>query len=303
MENRSPGRVLSASPFLELFLGKARHNFRGLWFTFWFFLFLISCSSAFAQSQYQISTDFAKFAIKLRENGLLNIGPKPGNAAGITLAGRGPVQTGGLERYPWKLSIVTTIFWVGERPTANNPVSNDRSSWDPNWISNYGGYDDPDSKSRKDYIPMSFLPRQNPFYVALPYNDVVSGHTKPEAKDVIPWFRDAFVRDGQSVLKGRWLAIRRGNKVCYAQWEDCGPFFTDHWQYVFGHERPKSNLNQNAGLDVSPAVRDYLGLDNIDVCDWRFVDIREVPAGPWAMYGNNTIFVILRRQGTDQLGH
>jgi len=298
MDNGSPGRVLSASPFLELFLGKARHNFRGLWFIFWFFLFLISCSSAFAQSQYQISTDFAKFAIKLRENGLLNIGPKPGNGAG-----RGPLQAGGLERYPWKLSIVTTIFWVGERPTANNPVSNDRSSWDPNWISNYGGYDDPDSKSRKDFIPMSFLPRQNPFYVALPYNDVVSGHTKPEAKDVIPWFKDAFVRDGQSVLKGRWLAIRRGNKVCYAQWEDCGPFFTDHWQYVFGHERPKSNLNQNAGLDVSPAVRDYLGLDNIDVCDWRFVDTREVPAGPWAMYGNNTIFVILRRQGTDQLGH
>jgi hypothetical protein len=99
------------------------------------------------------------------------------------------------------------------------------------------------------------------------------------------------------------LAIRRGNKVCCAQWEDCGPFFTDHWQYAFGNERPKSNLNQNAGLDVSPAVRDYLGLDNIDVCDWRFVDIREVPAGPWAMYGDNTIFVILRRQSTDQLGH
>ena len=134
---------------------------------------------------------------------------------------------------------------------------------------------------------MSFLPRQNPFYVALPYNDVVSGHTKPEAKDVIPWCKDAFVRDGQSVLKGRWLAIRRGNKVCHAQWEDCGPFFTDHWQYVFGNERPKANLNRNAGLDVSPAVRDYLCLDNIDVCDWRFVDIREVPAGPWAMYGDN----------------
>jgi hypothetical protein len=64
------------------------------------------------------------------------------------------------------------------------------------------------------------------------------------AKDVIPWFKDAFVRDGQSVLKGRWLAIRRGNKVCYAQWEDCCPFFTDHWQYVFGNERPKANLRR-----------------------------------------------------------
>ena len=297
MEHGSPGPVL-----IDLFLGKARHNSRGLWFSFSFFLFSICHWSAFAQSQYQSATDFAKFAIKLRENGLLTIGPKSGNEAGLAIAGRNPMQIGGLERYPWKLGIVTTIFWVGERPTANNPVPNDRSSWDPNWISNYGGYDGPDSKLRKDFIPMSFLPRQNPFYVALPYNDVVSGHTKPEAKDVIPWFKDAFVRDGQSVLKGRWLAIRRGNKVCYAQWEDCGPFCTDHWQYVFGNERPKANLNRNAGLDVSPAVRDYLGLDNIDVCDWRFVDIREVPPGPWAIYGDHNIFVILRRQSTDQFG-
>jgi hypothetical protein len=201
------------------------------------------------------------------------------------MAGRGLALDGGLERRSWKTGIVTTIFWIGERPTANNPVPNDRSSWDPNWLSNYGGYDDPDSKSRKDFIPASFLPRQNPFYVALPYNDVEGGHTKPEAKDLIPWFKDAFVRDGQSVLKGHWLAIRHGNKVCFAQWEDCGPFCTDHWQYVFGDDRPKANLNQNAGLDVSPAVRDYLGLGNIDLCDWRFVELREVPPGPWGLYG------------------
>ena len=131
---------------------------------------------------------------------------------------------------------------------------------------------------------MNFLPRQNPFYVALPYNDVEGGHTKREAKDVIPWFKDAFVRDGQSILKGHWLVIRRGNRVCYAQWEDCGPFCTDHWQYVFGDQRPKVNLNQNAGLDVSPAVRDYLGLSDIDVCDWKFVEAHEVPPGPWATW-------------------
>jgi hypothetical protein len=34
----------------------------------------------------------------------------------------------------------------------------------------------------------------------------------------------------------------------------------DYWQYVFGNERPKPTLNKGAGLDVSPAVRDYLGL-------------------------------------------
>jgi hypothetical protein len=67
------------------------------------------------------------------------------------MAGRGLALNGGLERCPWKIGIVTTIFWIGERPTTNNPVPNDRSSWDPNWFSNYGGYDDPNSKSRKDF--------------------------------------------------------------------------------------------------------------------------------------------------------
>jgi hypothetical protein len=103
------------------------------------------------------------------------------------------------------------------------------------------------------------------------------------------------VRDGQSVCKGRWVAIRHGLKVCYAQWEDVGPFQTDHWQYVFGTERPRPNRNQDAGLDVSPAVSQYLGLDNIGACDWKFVDFLQVPAGPWALYGDNNTFSRLRR--------
>jgi hypothetical protein len=287
MENGSPNPQLNKFPFREFTLGKAGRDIRRLWFIFSVYLLTVCPWNAFGQSQYQSSTDFAKFAIKLRENGLLNFESKSENTAGRSLAFSGELGKG-----PWKMGIVTTIFWVGERPTTNNPVSNDSSSWDPNWFSNYGGYDDPNSTSRKDFIPMSFLPRQNPFYVALPYNDVEGGHTKQEAKDVIPWFKDAFVRDGQTVLKGHWLAIRRGSRVCYAQWEDCGPFCTDHWQYVFGDERPKANLNRDAGLDVSPAVRDYLGLSDIDVCDWKFVEVREVPPGPWAMYGDKELNLI-----------
>jgi len=303
MESGSPDALLNEFPFRALALGRARRNTLWLCCIFSVCLFAIGHWNASAQSQYQSSTDFAKFAIKLRENGLLTFKPNLGSTVGSIMAGRGLALDGGLEGRPWKIGIVTTIFWIGERPTPNNPVPNDCSSWDPNWLSNYGGYDDPNSKSRKDFIPTSFLPRQNPFYVALPYNDVESGHTKPEAKDLIPWFKDAFVRDGQSVLKGRWLAIRRGNRVCYAQWEDCGPFCTDHWQYVFGDERPKANLNQSAGLDVSPAVRDYLGLRGMDVCDWKFVEFREVPPGPWAMYGDNNLFVILRRYSNERFGH
>jgi hypothetical protein len=104
---------------------------------------------------------------------------------------------------------------------------------------------------------------------------------------VIPWFKKSFVRDGQTVCKGHWLEIRHGKRLCYAQWEDVGPFQTDHWQYVFGNERPRPNINRDAGLDVSPAVRDYLGMSGMDACDWRFADLDEVQDGPWALYPEN----------------
>jgi hypothetical protein len=124
-----------------------------------------------------------------------------------------------------------------------------RSAFDANWIQN--------------------APHQNPFYVALPYNDVDNHHTKPEVVSIIPWFKQAFVRDGQSVCKDRWVAIRKGNRVAFAQWEDVGPFQTDHWQYVFGSERPRPNRNRDAGLGVSPAVQQFLGLNGIVAADVR----------------------------------
>jgi len=262
-----------------------------------------------AQSRSDSTTDFAKYAMNLPETSLLRIEPKL-----IRLAANNRLQVSGLNdgtgsgvvsernslgagsgEYSWKLAIGTTVFWVGEQGSASNPVSNDKSAWDCGWISSYGGMDSPHSEDRQNFVPANFIPRQNPFYVALPYNDVDDHHTRPEAPRVIPWFKSSFVRDGQSVCKGRWVAIRHGNKVCYAQWEDVGPFQTDHWQYVFGDERPRPNRNQDAGLDVSPAVRDYLALDNIDFCDWKFVEFLHVPAGPWAIYGENNPFSRLQR--------
>jgi hypothetical protein len=239
-----------------------------------------------AQSAISASTDFQKAAMRLRENALLKLEPQvvaPTNFRS------------GFNRYPWKRGIVTTVFWVGERPTAKNPVPNYKSSWDIRWAQNYGGLDNPDPTQRRNYLPAKFVPRQNPFYVALPYNDVTRGTTKPEARKAIPWFKQAFERPGKSVLKGRWIAIKRGNRIAYAQWEDCGPFRTDHWQYVFGNQRPLPNLNQAAGLDVSPAVRDYLGMGGKDVCDWKFVEARDVPPGPWTKHGENNTFVLQRR--------
>ncbi len=199
------------------------------------------------------------------------------------------------DRYPWKRDIVTTTFWIGEKPVKNNPVPNHASSWDADWAKHYGGTDSPEKSERVDFRPASFVPGQNPFYVALPYNDIQSDGHKPEAARIIPWFKSDCKGPGKTVCKGRWLAIRFKNRVTYAQWEDCGPFRTDHSNYVFGNERPKPNLNKGAGLDVSPAVRDFLGMNDTDVTDWKFVDFDEVPPGPWSTHGDNNTFVINQR--------
>jgi hypothetical protein len=204
-------------------------------------------------------------------------------------------------RFPWKRDIVTTVFWIGELPTANNPTPNTVSAWDKRWTSNYGGYDNPKPSNRIGYLPKDFTPGQNPFYFALPYNDISRTGTKASARAVIPWFNTSFYRNGRTVLKGRWIAIRRGDLICYAQWEDVGPFETDDWEYVFGDQRPKTAGNRGAGLDVSPAVRDFLQFEGgYGTVDWRFVEIDEVPDGPWRQLGSNNPFanVSLTENGT-----
>src|SRR5205814_441629 len=83
--------------------------------------------------------------------------------------------------------------------------------------------------------PVNFTPRLNPFYCALPYNDKAKEGHRPEAPRVVPWFNEVYQGPAVSTCKDRWIAIRKGNRVAYAQWEDAGPFRTDHWQYVFGN--------------------------------------------------------------------
>lgn len=194
--------------------------------------------------------------------------------------------------YPWRKNITATIFWIGEKPGGRNTTSNHHSSWDTKWEENYGGYDDPDPAARANYIPKAFKPGLNPFYIALPYNDCVNHlHHRPEAARVIPWFKRAKPRPGKSACHGRWLQIYHAGKFCYAQWEDCGPFVTDDWKYVFGGHPPKNRENSSAGIDVSPAVRDYLGLKSGAKVAWRFVEFGNVPRGPWSFYGRNNPFV------------
>ncbi|MDB6173005.1 MAG: hypothetical protein JWL59_2316 [Chthoniobacteraceae bacterium] len=253
---------------------------------------LASSLASLAPHSHAEGPEASKYTKRLRESALAPTDMALPKSTGVT----DPPPAPGADRYPWKNSIVTTTFWIGEKPTKNNPTPNHVSSWDMHWAENFGGTDDPDKGNRANYMPASFVPQQNPFYVALPYNDLERGGHKAEAAQVIPWFKQAFKGAGKTVLKGRWLAIRFRGKVCYAQWEDCGPFRTDHWQYVFGNERPKPNLNRGAGLDVSPAVRDFLGMADTDVTDWKFVEFEEIPSGPWATHGDNNTFVMNQRR-------
>jgi hypothetical protein len=261
---------------------------------------LSSVSSLFSQATPakapEAKVKLSKKSNKLEADLLFNVDP-------ISYTPAAPKQAPPVpgDRFPWKKEIVTTVFWIGEEPTANNPVPNHSSCWDGNWGKNYGGFDNPNPGARRDYVPVKFTPRQNPFYCALPYNDKARTGHRPEAPTVVPWFKEAYQGPGVSTCKGRWIAIRKGNRTVYAQWEDAGPFRTDHWQYVFGNERPKPNLNKGAGLDVSPAVRDYLGLKDTDVTDWKFVDFSEVPSGPWAKFGDNNTFVMNERKAATAL--
>ena len=197
--------------------------------------------------------------------------------------------------YPWKTHVTCTIFWIGEQPSARNPTPNSKSSWDQNWTSNFGGYDDPEPANRManhttgEFRPKGFTPKLNPFYIALPYNDVQGwGRHKPEAARVIPWFARMSPEPGKTVCKGRWLQIYNGSRSCYGQWEDCGPWVTDDWEFVFGTKPPKTTENGAAGIDLSPAIRDYLGLRSGQKVHWRFVEAGQVPYGPWKKYGQET---------------
>src|SRR5256885_16186698 len=112
-------------------------------------------------SPYAPAADFAKYAMKLREQALVKVEPQ----VLIPTSSHPAVQ-----RYPWKMSIVTTVFWVGEQASGNNPVPNYKSSWDYNWTANYGGKDKPEASGGPQYIPKTPVPPQKPFYLPLPYN-------------------------------------------------------------------------------------------------------------------------------------
>lgn len=184
-------------------------------------------------------------------------------------------------KYPIHKDITATYFWAGEEAgKSNKEISNLSSAWDEKWVKHFGGVDNP--KKRNGFFPAAFTPKENPFYFALPYNDFnKNGTIKTEILQLADWTKGVELKEGQSYCKNRWAKITKGGKVTYAQWEDVGPFGESDKNYVFGTAAPKSKTNSNAGIDVSPAVRDFLGLKDVDKVDWQFIDESLVPDGPW----------------------
>ena len=178
-------------------------------------------------------------------------------------------------------NITTTVFWVGEEAGADNGfIPNYESTWDGSWLRHYGGIDSQDYRNGDN--PLLFTPRENPFYFALPYNDLdENGVRKPDAASVVPWANGQQWGPDDSIVKNHWIKITANGKTVYAQWEDAGPFGEDDKDYVFGTAPPANGQLTAAGLDVSPAVQFFLGMGDVGKTSWQFVDFADVPDGPW----------------------
>ncbi len=172
---------------------------------------------------------------------------------------------------------ITTVFWVGEGANDDNGFIHNRSSyWDPDWVKNFGGVDSPDN--RRGFFPGGFQPKQNPFYAALPFAEVDQDGKLKEVAKKIP----GFGQSKEPLTRNRWIEIRYKGKSCFTQWQDVGPFGEDDFDWVFGSaKKPKNTEGEKAGLDISPAAAQYLGMTENDKTEWRFVEEKDVPDGPW----------------------
>jgi hypothetical protein len=182
--------------------------------------------------------------------------------------------------YPWRTYILTTEFWIGEGSTPISSTTNVKSSWDEEWMQKNRGTDSP--YNRNGYASGGHASTLNPFYCALPFNDLAF---PDKAQNWLPhgWYRRAVEGKQVSACQHRWVEIKnsRGD-ICFAQWEDVGPLTYDDAEYVFGGARPRGLGSDRAGLDVSPAVYEYLGLsDRNRFTAWKFADESDVRPGAW----------------------
>jgi hypothetical protein len=220
---------------------------------------------------------------------------------GLVLSTQGAADAVDRE-YPWHRDIVATVFWVGEVfDSSAIDGSQVVSAYDSNWMNNYGGCDgvlaggtcqtEPRDASN-GYFPRNMTPRQNPFYLDLPFDDINNDEAFARRGAVIPWANDpgyaGRAQDrGFSFMKNRWVQMEKGGHVCYGQIQDAGPGEYNDAAYVFGadNRRPANSRFNGAGMDVSPALAGCLGFQHLngsqEQVNWRFIEEQNVPNGPW----------------------
>ncbi len=245
--------------------------------------------------------------------------PAPGPSATAPTVGRS---------YPWHTNIVSTTFWVGEifdpdLPDGSQVCSTYDSEWAYRWSgvatgsvpasspgcpgAPTGGCDGIPSPGEcateprtaaNGYFPTRVTPRENPFYLDLPFDDLNDPTGFSTRCAVIPWAADPGYAghcsdQNFSYMKNRWVRLVGPNgATCYGQIQDAGPSSGNKYHdsnYVFGlsDARPANKVFNNAGVDVSPALNGCLGFSDLDGqndrVDWQFVDAVDVPAGPWRL--------------------
>jgi hypothetical protein len=215
--------------------------------------------------------------------------------------------------YDAHTNIMASTFWCGEgADNTNDFITNTESAWDGDWGSNFGIEDGPLISRDSDHIPDNddFTGEENPYYFALPYDDIgtlvydgkgstqdnadVDDYERKESAFSNVYWEDEKSASGwgwdNSMCKNRWIKVRKNgdSKWCYAQWEDAGPYYYNDYEYVFGTSSPKNTTDEPyAGIDLSPSVWLFLG-ESLDKwgaenqrVDWTFVDASDVPSGPW----------------------
>jgi hypothetical protein len=214
-----------------------------------------------------------------------------------------------VDPYPWHTNIVSTTFWVGEifDPNASDG-SQVISTYDSNWYANFGGCDGVIGNgscgteartAANNYFPLHMQPKQNPFYLDLPFDDINDPGAYARRGQVIPWANTApyaanIHNPNLSLMKNRWVELTKSGQTCYGQIEDAGPGQYNDATYVFGSgdARPENTRYGGAGLDVSPALNGCLKFADLDGDDdhlsWRFIDSGQVPAGPWSVLVTTT---------------
>ncbi|AUI52898.1 hypothetical protein [Arthrobacter crystallopoietes] len=223
---------------------------------------------------------------------------------GTALRQSGPVSTelAGEDDYPWHTDIVATTFWVGEILDPNtSDGSQELSTYDSHWMESYGGCDgvvidgvcNTERRTAENgYAPLNMEPKENYFYLDLPFDDLNNPQAFATRAKVIPWadhpgYAGKSADKSFSYMKNRWVRLRKGDRVCYGQVQDAGPNVYDDAAYVFGNDdpRPANTRFNGAGLDVSPALNGCLKFSQLngsqDRVDWQFVEAKNVPEGPW----------------------